>query len=123
MKQQTVTGRAAMLVLPLPPIDLKVNRVVGRHWASLQQTRNGYRYQVIAAIREKGLPVIERYPIHLKATFYVGKGQQLPDLTDAGTWAKMAVDLVFPDDSPKFIKPFTVDCERDNANPRLELSW
>src|SRR3990167_539535 len=111
------------IILPLPPISLKANRVLGQHWGAAYRDKKGYRLACQAAIAAmEWSEDDERYPVHVTVVAYVGKGMHLPDLKDVGTWGKGALDClvqagVFKDDSPAYIRPFTADCGRDEENP------
>lgn len=119
-----------LVVLPLPPDELRVNASKGRHWGKIQQAKDDYRLEawpeIDAQRREwEGVPV--HWPTHLYLTAYLGKGQRV-DPSDVGTWCKFALDLLveagaFPDDNASRIRPFTVDVQRDARNPRIVFAW
>lgn len=119
----------ALIVLPLPPVALKTNRVFGQHWAIPHKAKADYQAECIRVIRAmKWSEDNGHYPVHMRATVFIGKGMKLPDASDIGGWSKAAIDsliwcLIFPNDSPKYINPFTAVALRDNKNPRLEISW
>ena len=118
-----------LITLPLPPIELKANRTMGQKWKSSYSVKTAYGLEAWQELlRQRPWPVTTVWPVHLYVMVYVGKGMQLPDLSDAGTWCKVACDLmvhagIFPDDGPKYIKPFTADADRDWKRPRVEFSW
>lgn len=118
------------LTLPLPPRELKVNRTIGGHWAIHHSLRVAYQLQVMRALKDQRkvwAPLDWQYPIHVTVTAYLGKGQRA-DCFDIAGWAKSGIDSVvetgiWPDDSSKYIRPVTLDVQRDAANPRVELQW
>ena len=117
------------VVLPLPPISLKTNRTQGAHWGSYHKAKVAYQDKCREALQAyHWTDDNEKYPVHLYITAYVGYRQQLPDLTDLGTWVKAGVDAmvtfgVFVDDDPAHLSPVTLDAKRDRVNPRIEVAW
>lgn len=118
------------VVLPLPPVALRVNRVSGEHWATYYKVKEQYKAacwkEIKGRVQELRTSITE-WPIHVYCTVYVGKRMRMPDCSDLGTWVKAAIDVlvpeVFPNDSPRYIRPFTADVGRDWDRPRVELSW
>ena len=126
MKQETVTGRAAMLAIPLPPIELKTNRVMGQHWAAVRKAKTDYQWECVSAWSTAGKPTVAQEPVHLRVVVYLGYRQRC-DAVDALSWAKAGLDALtgkaWRDDSSTCLNPVTAEGGRDNEKPRLELSW
>lgn len=118
------------LTFRLPDVALKVNRRVGAHWSTTDELKKVEQLFARDAIRDQfpfRLPSAKFAPYHVTCTVYLGKGQRA-DTSDVGTWCKHLIDQmvrsgVFFDDSPKWIRPFTSDVQRDAKNPRVEISW
>lgn len=117
-----------IITLPLPPIELKVNRIAGEHWGEYQKAKREYRLKCDSVLRsyEWG-PDDGAYPVHVTATVFLRKRQKA-DTPDVGSWVKVAIDRmvacgVFRNDSNKYINPFTARVDRDWDNPRLEIAW
>ena len=67
-------------------------------------------------------------PVPVAVIAYYGPGERMSDLSDLGFLAKVPLDClvecgVFQNDSPRFIKPFIADCQRDRTWPRLTVLW
>ena len=115
-----------MIVLPLPPIELKVNRTMGQHWAVAQKLKVSYQWACADAWVKAGRPKVTEKPTHLTVAVYLGYRQRC-DAVDALSWIKSGLDALsgraWHDDGSNYLNPVTVIVGRDSENPRLELTW
>ncbi len=107
-----------MQKLNFPITKTSNNTFNNKHWRGKSQLKNEIKESVLWSTVDQKIKRVTSYPAHLYFTFYFTG--RLLDVDNCGNLVKSAIDglrdaKIIRDDSPKFVRPMTVDVQRSES--------